>query len=101
MRNYMEPSCRHLLRQPLVYGVPFVGILILCAFTILFQSLIFLFAGGDLLKSALGIIISVICFGVMRLITKHAKVGWDQSILFWIERASSSSKGPHGKIEEI
>ena len=98
MRTFTEPSCRHLLRQPLIYGVPLAGLLTLCVLTIISQALLFYF-GTSIIGNLIGIGMSVLGFGLMRVISKKAKNGWDQSILFWLERIASSSKGPLGEIQ--
>ena len=96
MRQFTEPSCRHLLRQPLIFGIPFIGLLILSFSTVLFQFL----AQGDTLKSLIGLGVSAFSYVSLRIMTHFSKVGWDQTLLFWFERLFSSSKGTLGKVEE-
>lgn len=96
MRQFTEPSCRHLLRQPLIFGIPFVGLLVLSFLTVFLQLL----AQGDTVRSLSGLGLSALSYGLMRLFSKFAKIGWDQSILFLLERLTAKSKGSPGKLQE-
>jgi len=95
MRQFTEPTCKHLLRQPLIFGVPASGVLLLSGITVGLQAL----AYGDRNRSAAGLAISVTYYCTLRLYTKYAKPGWDQVILFALERLTSKQNGSPGELQ--
>jgi hypothetical protein len=97
MRQYSEPSCRHLLRQPLIFGVPFVGLLILVVVTVGLQVL----AQGHSVRCMVGMGVSVVAYVLLRTFTRFAKSGWDEGLLFLLERLFTTSDGRLGKLDVI
>src|SRR3954447_7943773 len=96
MRQFTEPTCKHLLRQPLVFGVPFPVLILLSILAIAIQVV----ARGDWKISTVGLALETLLYIALRIFSKFAKVGWDQSLLFLFERAFSRSKGSPGKLRE-
>ncbi|MBI2712580.1 MAG: DUF87 domain-containing protein [Bdellovibrio sp.] len=96
MRQFAEPSCRHLLRQPLIFGIPFVGLLILSFLTVFLQLL----AHGETVRSLVGLGLSIILYGLLRVFSTYAKPGWDQAPLFYLERLFSNRWGLLGRVTE-
>ena len=82
MRTYLEPSARNLLRKPLVMGVPATG-LILLAFVVLSLELLL---SGIRFGNLLAVGISLIGYVILRVLARFAKLGWEEEILFGVEK---------------
>lgn len=94
MRNFREPTYSKLLRQPLVLGVNMTGLLGLVFLTSLSQVIL----PSSPYSNLLSISIASIGYIALRILAKHAKIGWEESFIFWLE---DFIKKPMGKIEYL
>lgn len=82
MRQFVEPSAKNLLRKPLVLGVPLFGLLPL-AFVVLAIELL---AGGTRVGDVTALGIGFLGFIALRVLSRFAKSGWEESMVFPVER---------------
>ena len=82
MRKFTEPTARNLLRKPLVLGVPLHGLIPL-AFAVMAVSAVF---GNTQAGTTSAIVIATVGYGLLRVFSRFAKSGWEESLLFPIER---------------
>ncbi len=82
MRQYSEPTARNLLRAPLVLGVPLGGILALSVVVLSISTLSGTALAGNLIALGVG----VVGYLGLRVLERFALNGWDQSLLWWVER---------------
>ena len=87
MRSFSEPTCANLLRQPLVLGVSMTGLLLLVFLVSLSQVLLpsSPWANGVSLALALGGYVG------LRLLAKYGKTGWEEAIVFRVEKLLAKS----------
>ncbi len=90
MRSYTEPTARNLLRRPLVFGVPFFG-MVLLAFVVLGIAMLF---GSRVEGNLVAVGVGVIGYGVLRVFSRFAKLGWEESLIFPIERLAKAPPIP-------
>gem|GEM_PF-1897170 len=87
MRKLIEPTCRNLLRRPLVLGVPFVGLMTLSITVIGIQTL----GQGTSLGNKTAIVVTLFGYIGLRVLTRFARPGWEEWIIFNIERLFQNS----------
>ena len=88
MRNFLEPTCRNLLRRPLVLGVPFAGLLAV-AFVVIAVQAIF---GGSQFGNVAAVAVGVIGYLGLRIFSRFASCGWDETLIYWLERVLERKK---------
>jgi hypothetical protein len=98
MRSYQEATCKNLLKRPLVMGVPGVGLLLLGGIVGCIQIL-----GGGSGRGRDFISLGVLLLGYvgLRLMARFGKVGFEESLLFPLERLPGlfSKKPFQGRVE--
>lgn len=93
MRKFVEPTARSLLRRPLVLGVPFPGLLLLT-----FGALsIFVAGAGRATANGLAIAVGAVGYLILRVFSRFAKPGWEESLIFALERMVPP-KVPNGRL---
>jgi len=84
MRKFREPTCRNLLKRPLVMGVPLQGLLFLALIIVLIQVFPM---GTSKIKDTSSLVIAGFGFIALRFLSRFAKNGFEESLIFWVERA--------------
>jgi len=92
MRNYTEPTSRNLLRRPLILGVPLFGMLGLTGL-VLTISVVF---GTKLYGNLVALTVAVVGYGALRVLTRFAKPGWEEAVVWFFER-KIKPKNSNGK----
>jgi len=82
MKNLSEPTYKNVLRQPLVLGVPFEGLI---ALTGLVTSIEVLGQGAVYGTYSAGIV-AVMGFATLRLFARYSKTGWEESFISRVEQ---------------
>jgi DNA helicase HerA-like ATPase len=82
MRQYLEPTCANLLRQPLVLGVSMTGLLFLIFLVSLLQVLLSSFPWANFISGTA----AIVGYAALRLLARFGKNGWEESLVFRIER---------------
>lgn len=82
MRQYLEPTCANLLRQPLVLGVSMTGLLLL-VFTV---SLLQVLLGANTWANLISGTVAIVGYVALRLLARYGKTGWEERIVFRVER---------------
>lgn len=89
MRNYTEPTCANLLRQPLVLGVSMTGLLALVFLVSLSQLLL----PASPLSNGICLALAASGYAGLSLLARYGKTGWEESLLFRVEKLLSRSAG--------
>ena len=82
MRNYREPTCRNLLKRPLVMGVPVLGLIALGAIVGVIETI----GGQNKIKDLVAIASAFLGYVGLRICVQFCKTGFEQNILFFFER---------------
>lgn len=101
MRELIEPSCRHLLRPPQLYGLPYELLIGVCLVTIGTQTIVFLATSGDLVFSVAGLGFSASLYFALRSLNRILLPGWEQSLLYLIEEKWPWMPSHQAKWKEI
>ncbi len=99
MRTFREPTLRKLLTPPLVLGVPFLPLTGVAGATVLVALILQDWKWGQVSALAVG----SSSYGVLRLISRFAQPGWEETAVFLFEWIFASPRKCHrtvlGKME--
>ena len=93
MRSYSEPTARNLLRRPLLFGVPMFGLIGLASIVLCISVLFGTNRYGNLIAA----IFAVFGYALLRVLSRFAKSGWEEQLIFWLE-SHISVKSANGKL---